>query len=192
MHAQRRLALSSSAAIVALAVCLLSGCVESRALREPPQLPQNGRVLLNVPFFPDRTDQCGPSALASVLGYWGKPATPEALRQEIYQAHLNGSLTIDLLLAAESRGLSAEMPDGSLVRVKKELDGGRPVIAFVDVGFSFYPIGHYLVITGYDDLRQCIIAHSGMKRDQRISYRKFDRQWERNKRWALLIQPSQS
>jgi ABC-type bacteriocin/lantibiotic exporter with double-glycine peptidase domain len=172
-----------------LAACVLAGCAPSHASRAAVPVPQGRQVLLKVPFFPDDTDQCGPSALASVLGYWGKPAEPARLRQEIYQAHLKGSLTVDLLLAAESRGLSAEMADGSLARVKRELDAGHPLIAFINVGYRFYPIGHYLVITGYDDRRQCIFAHSGMKRDQPISYRKFDKQWERTERWALLILP---
>ncbi len=170
------------------AACLLCGCVQSR-VSLAPDYGHNRQVRLDPPFYPDNTDQCGPSALASVLGYWGKPAEPGSLRKEIYQAKLKGSLTVDLLLAAEGRGLSAEMVEGGLVRVKSELDAGHPVIAFVNTGFSFYPVGHYLVITGYDDRRQSIFAHSGMKRDQEISYRKFDKQWERTERWALLIMP---
>ena len=173
---------------LALAACLLAACAPCPC-RAPKQAPQGSQVLLKVPFFPDNTDQCGPSALASVLGYWGKPAAPAQLRQELYQARLKGSLTVDLLLAAESRGLSAEMANGSLARVKRELDAGRPLIAFVNAGYLFYPVGHYLVITGYDDLQECIFAHSGTNRDERISYRKFDKQWERTARWALLIQP---
>ena len=177
-----------AATILALAACLLAACAPCPC--RLPQPVQPGRqVLLKVPFFPDDTDQCGPSALASVLGYWGKPTEPAGLRQELYQAHLKGSLTVDLLLAAESHGLSAEMTNGSLVRVKKELDAGHPLIAFVNQGFNFYPIGHYLVITGYDDMQECIFAHSGMNRDERISYRKFDKQWERTQRWTLLILP---
>jgi hypothetical protein len=124
-----------------------------------------------------------------VLGYWGKPAEPEILKKEIYRAKLKGSLTVDLLLAAENRGLGAEMIEGGLDRVKSELEAGHPVIAFVNTGFSFYPVGHYLVLTGYDDRRQCFFAHSGLKRDQEISYRKFDKQWEKTERWALLILP---
>lgn len=176
--------------LAALGACLLAGCSPSRALRAPAGLPQGGEVRLKVPFFPDDTDQCGPSALASVLEYWGKPEAPASLRREIYRARLKGSLTVDLLLAAESRGLSAEMANGSLARVKKELDAGHPLIAFVNVGTRFYPVGHYLVITGYDEGRRSLFAHSGMRRDQRISYRKFDKQWERTERWTLLVLPA--
>lgn len=175
-------------AIVALAVFLLSGC----AGRRSPEASAGRQVRLDVPFFPDDTDQCGPSALASVLGYWGRPEAPARLREEIYRTSLKGSLTVDLLLAAESRGLSAEMADGGLARVKKELEEGRPLIAFVNVGLRSYPIGHYMVLTGYDDGREVLFAHSGTKRDQTISYGKFDKQWEKTRRWTLLILPARS
>lgn len=174
--------------MLVLAACLLSGCAQSRVSLAPD--PGHDRqVRLSLPFYPDNTDQCGPSALASVLAYWGRPAEPESLRKEIYRESLKGSLTVDLLLAAESRGLSAEMLEGGLDRVKSELEAGHPVIAFVNTGFSFYPVGHYMVLTGYDDRRRSVFAHSGLKRDQEISYRKFNRQWEKTERWALLILP---
>ena len=179
------------AALPVLAACLLSGCSLHRVSLDPQKAAGEKQVSLSVPFFPDNTDQCGPSALASVLEYWGKPEAPERLRAEIYRAGLKGSLTVDLLLAAGSRGLSAEMVEGGLPRLRAELDAGRPLIAFVNAGFSFYPVGHYLVITGYDDRRRCILAHSGMKRDQRIPYGKFEKQWKQNGQWALLILPPQ-
>ncbi len=176
-------------AILALTGCLFIGCSLSRDSRRPARLDQERQALLEVPFFPNDADQCGPSALASVLGYWGKPASPDSLRRELYRAQLKGSLTVDLLLSAQSRGLSAEMANASLAGVKKELDEGRPVIAFVNTGYRFYPVGHYLVITGYDDRGRRIFAHSGMKRDQPLSYGKFDKQWEKTERWALMIRP---
>ncbi len=173
------------ASILVVAVCLLQGCASSRTARAP-----EGRgVRLEVPFFPDGTDQCGPSALASLLGYWGKSALPSELRAEIYRANLKGALTVDMLLAARRRGLSAEMVDGSVAFAKAELDEGRPVLAFVNVGLRVVPIGHYLVLTGYDEEQRCFFAHSGKRRDLRISYAKLDGQWEKTNRWALKIMP---
>jgi ABC-type bacteriocin/lantibiotic exporter with double-glycine peptidase domain len=146
--------------------------------------------LLEVPFFPDHTDQCGPSTLASVLGFWGKSAEPAQLKNEIYHGNLKGSLPIDLLLAAQSRGLNAEILDEGLPQLKKELDAGHPLIAFVNQGPRFLPVGHYLVVTGYDDRRRGIFAHSGMERNSFIPYGKFQKQWGRTDRWALLILPA--
>jgi len=174
-----------AAAVVVFAALLQAGCAAPRAAGAS----EERQVRLEVPFFPDDTDQCGPSALASVLGFWGKPSAAAELREEIYREKLRGALTVDMLLAAQSRGLSAEMENGTLAQVKSELEAGRPVIAFVNMGFRFYPIGHYLVITGYDDARSVLLAHSGTRRDRLISYAKFDRLWEKTNRWSLFIKP---
>lgn len=178
-------------ALLAAAACLFSGCAPFRVPPGQKSGPRDTQVRLSVPFFPDDTDQCGPSALASVLGYWEKPEAPDSLRREIYRSNLKGSLTVDLLLAAESRGLAAELLNGSLDRVRAELAAGHPLIAFVDAGYSFYPSGHYLVLTGYDDRRQRVFAHSGLKRDQEMSYRRFIKQWKKTGQWTLLISPPQ-
>ena len=178
------------AMILAFAVGLLAGCASSRgSSRAPDGSPSVRQVRLEVPFFPDDTDQCGPSALASVLGYWGIPAAPARLREELYRANLKGALTLDMLLAAEGRGLTAEMAEGGLERVKAELDAGHPMIAFVNLGLRIYPIGHYMVITGYDDAKRSLYVHSGTKRDRRVSYATFDGLWEKTSRWTLLILP---
>lgn len=144
-------------------------------------------VLLGVPFFPDKTDQCGPSALASVLAFWGKPAEPKELKREIYVEKIGGSLPMDLLIAARAHGLAAEMSSGSLDGLKGNLDAGRPVIAFVNIGWGFLPIGHFLVVTGYDEARRGVYAHSGVKKDAFVPYRKFMKQWDRTGRWALVV-----
>lgn len=141
---------------------------------------------LEVPFFPDGADQCGPAALASVLGYWGRHAQPADLRRELYQPELRGTLPVDMLLTARERGLKAEMSSGSLETLKGEIDAGRPVIAFVNFGFSFLPVGHFLVVTGYDDVRGGVIAHSGKKKNEFLDYRRFERIWEKTGRWTLL------
>ena len=51
---------------------------------------------LDVPFFPDTTDQCGPASLASVLNYWGKTVSPAELKSDVYLSSLKGTLPMDL------------------------------------------------------------------------------------------------
>jgi ABC-type bacteriocin/lantibiotic exporter with double-glycine peptidase domain len=143
-------------------------------------------VMLGVPFFPDKTDQCGPSALASVLAFWGRPADPLELKREIYVPKLGGTLPMDLLIAARSHGLAAEMSSGSLDGLKADLDAGRPVIAFVNLGWRFLPIGHFMVVTGYDEARRGVFAHSGLKKDAFVPYGRFLKQWDKTGRWALV------
>lgn len=167
------------------AALLLCSCVRHQPRHSSAPDPRGAR--LEVPFFPDKTDQCGPSALASVLGFWGAAVGPERLKAATYTPRLKGTLAIDLLLAARARGMRAEMFSGSLERLKKELDAGRPVVAFINRGFRRYPIGHFLVVTGYDEGRQALLTHSGTKRAALLSYRKFSRDWEKTGRWALLV-----
>lgn len=171
---------------IAVLVLLLScGCASFPGARGP----EGGSVRLEAPFFPDDSGQGGPSALASVLSFWGMPAPAAELRNEVLPASSNGLQTVDLLQAAQSRGLWAEAAEGGLLQVKKELDAGRPVIAFVNTGFRFAPMGRYLVLTGYDEERRIVFAHSGATRDRPMSYAKFDRQWRKTGRWALAIRP---
>lgn len=163
-----------------------SGLALSMACAHPAGPAARNAPRLEVPFFPDSADQCGPSALASVLGYWGRHAQPADLRREIYQPKLKGTLPVDLLLAARGHGLTAEMSNFTLEALKKEIDAGRPAIAFVNFGFTFLPIGHFLVVTGYDEDRGGIIAHSGRRRNEFFAYRRFQRIWDMTGRWTLL------
>ncbi|MBI3547530.1 MAG: C39 family peptidase [Elusimicrobia bacterium] len=165
-------------------VVAMIGC--AGAARTPPSAR---RVQLDVPFIPNSTNQCGPAALGSLLSFWGRDEGQDRLRAELFDARWNGSLLIDLLAAARSRGLDAEMITGDLDRVRKELDAGRPMVAFLNVGVRIAPIGHYVVITGYDDARRAVIVHSGSKRNAELSYRRFMRQWDRTDRWALVARP---
>jgi hypothetical protein len=146
-------------------------------------------VRIVVPFFPDDTDQCGPATLASVLTYWGIPSEPSALKVEMYTPRLRGTLPIDLLLAARARGFRAEGISGTLDRLRTELDADRPVVALLNLGWAVFPQGHYVVITGYDELQQGVYIHSGLTRDQFVSYAQFVAKWEKTGRWMLQVQP---
>lgn len=173
---------------------LLLGCAGSWSVREyEADISARTDVKahrLMVPFFPDDTDQCGPATLASVMTFWGVPTNPQLLKQQVYLPRLKGSLPIDLLLAAQAHGLHAESFRGSLESVKAELEAGYPIVAFLNLGYKFFPQGHYVVITGYDDARQGFYVHSGLDRDEFLPYPRFLRSWEKTGRWTLKILPS--
>jgi ABC-type bacteriocin/lantibiotic exporter with double-glycine peptidase domain len=163
------------------------GCSFSAARKPAPSTAQAQH--LQVPFFPDRTDQCGPSALQSVLTYWGHAVDPATLKDEVYIAHLKGSLSMDLLLAAQKAGLKAELYEGNLTNLKAEVRAGHPLIAFLNRGTRLLPLGHYVVVTGFDDARQGVYVHSGTQRDAFMSYGKFERMWNLTDRSTLLVLP---
>ena len=160
----------------------LAGCANP-SLGPPPGL-------LNVRFFPDHTDQCGPSALASVLSFWGKAADPSQLKKEMYVAKLHGTLPMDLVLTAQAHGLKADMIRGNLEALHSEVSAGRPVIVMLNQGLAIVPIDHYIVVTGFDEARQGLYAHSGGKANNFFPYKTFLKQWEKSDYWTMVARPA--
>jgi ABC-type bacteriocin/lantibiotic exporter with double-glycine peptidase domain len=166
---------------------ILSGCAgPSPVLKNGGSLSSH---LLVVPFFADDSDQCGPATLASVLSYWGISAKPGNLKKEVYLPSLRGTLPIDMFLAAQTFGMKVESYSGTLLNIRLELDRGRPLVAFLNLGYRFFPQGHYVVITGYDDRKQGLYVHSGLEPNKFVSYERFLRDWKKTGQWTLLIIP---
>ena len=76
-------------------------------------------------------------------------------------------------MAAEARGLQAEVSTGTMERLKAELDAHHPVLALLNLGWVVFPQGHYVVITGYNERQQGVYMHSGLARDLFVPYRQF-------------------
>lgn len=143
----------------------------------------------DVPFFPQKRYYCGPSSLASVMNFYGISVSEEAIAKEIYNPKLSGTLAIDMLQYARAKGFNASYYTGSIEEVKKEITAGRPVIMFLDFGYSFYPVRHYMVAIGYDDERGHLIAHSGTEKDKIFSYKEIQTAWEKTGFGTMLILP---
>jgi ABC-type bacteriocin/lantibiotic exporter with double-glycine peptidase domain len=167
------------------ALALLAACAAPHDTG-PRMAGKEGPQLL-VPFYADRRDQWGPAALASVLGFWGKPTEPEELRREIHFPKQRGSTALDLRNAAAKRGLEAEMSGGSLAILRQELDAGRPVLVFVNNGVGIWPDEHFMVVTGYNDWLGGVYAHWGPHPYAFLRYKKFEKTWEKTGRWMLFI-----
>jgi hypothetical protein len=151
--------------------------------------PARAHFLSEVPFFAQEEHYCGPAALASVLNFYGKELSQEEIAESIYLPQVKGTLNLDLLLYARKQGFEAETLNFDLERLKKELAEGHPLIVFLDVGWGFYPIRHYAVVVGYDDTQEVIVIHSGGRKNQLISDKKFQKAWEKTGNWCLLILP---
>ena len=145
----------------------------------------------NVPFFPEDEDRCGSSVLASVFNYFGYNVSPDDISKSIYSESLNGTLNIDMInyvkQFTEGKGLTFSEESGDIELIKKEVRDGHPVVVFADLGIWSIRKGHYMLIVGYDDSREGIIAYSGLKRDKFISYDRFMRIWERGGYWTLRV-----
>lgn len=169
---------------------LLAGCA---GLHTPAgadaALPAGQHELVDVPFFPQQTDQCGPAALATVLGAAAKPTSAQALAQEIYLPARGGSLQIELEAAARARGLLVTPLPSTLDAITQELNAGRPVLVLQNLGLPAVPTWHYAVVVGYDGRDDVLILRSGTTPRLRMPRQRFLRTWHWGGRWARVITP---
>src|SRR5690606_18428173 len=92
---------------LAWVLCALGGCAAQRALVSGAPSLQGGDAVIELadtPFHPQEALQCGPAALATVLGAAGVDAHPDELAREVYTPGLGGSLQLELAAAARARG----------------------------------------------------------------------------------------
>lgn len=144
-------------------------------------------IIENVPFYPQETYQCGPASLAGVLNYWNIPVKPDDIAKDIFSENAKGTLSIDMVMYAQKKGLSAFQYKGSLEDLKKNIDAGCPLIVLVDYGISFYQANHFMVVVGYNE--NGVIVNSGKDNNIFIPNKDFLKIWERAGYWTLLIKP---
>ena len=170
--------------MTALVIALLTGCASVIGIPDA-QKQDNLHIIDNVPFFPQEDYQCGPASLAAVLNYWGVSATPEEVASAIYSQSAKGTLNIDMVLYAHSRGLEASQYSGGPDDLKKKIDSGKPLIVLVDYGFSIVQANHFMVVIGYNE--HGMIVNSGRHEKKFIPAKDFLKPWEKTKFWTLLI-----
>lgn len=149
------------------------------------------RQRLELPFFPQTEYQCGPAALAGLLGYYGVEATPEGLTPEVFLPERRGSLQLELKAAARQRGLIAlplaALPGKPMSRLLAALDQDQPVLVLQNLGLALAPQWHYALVTGYDFSDSVIILNSGIDEGLRADMSRFEHTWRRGDFWGLLL-----
>lgn len=179
--------------LILAACCWLWGC----SVNPPVRLSGYGnleraKVSLDVPFFPQTANHCGPAALAAVLGASGVDVTPAQLSQRIYLPKREGSLQIELIATTRVYGRIPFELIPEVDALLAEVDAGRPVLLLQNLGTRTLPVWHYAVLTGYDQHRNDFQLNSG--KDQRlwIPAPELLRTWEWGGRWAMVaLQPGE-
>ncbi len=182
--------LSSMAFLLLLSAC--SHTPQTQLLIEnwPEYLPTS--VELNsVPFFPQQAYQCGPAALATVLGYYNQKTRPDELISSVYLPDRPGSLQIELLATARSSGFVPYSMQSKLTNLLKEIADGNPVLVFQNLAFNWAPQWHFAVAVGYDLPSKTVILRSGPHQRHEIAMPTFERTWQRGQSWAYVITPPQ-
>lgn len=175
------------ALLLALLPAFLCGC----SLNPPLELadvssPRTQTRLLAVPFFAQDEYQCGPAALAGVLGASGTSAMPEALTPQVYLPGRRGSLQLELLAATRRAGRLPYVLAGEPRALLAELEAGRPVLVLQNLRTRHYPVWHYAVLTGFDATRNQLYLNSGSEQDLALAAPAFLRTWDWAGRWAMV------
>lgn len=175
-------------ALLSAAILLLAGC----ATRGPLLTAAGSVELAATPFHPQDRYQCGPAALAMVLGAAGVDVPPEDLVPQVFLPARHGSLTTEMQAAPRRYGRLSHVLEPELDAILAELDAGRPVLVLHNYGLPFWPRWHYAVVIGYDAARQRLLMRSGTTERQEFSARHFMRAWDNADRWALaLLRPGE-
>lgn len=184
MHPAARGAAAGMALAAGLA---LSGCSINPAWQLTRASPDAAPVLLaSVPFHPQTQYQCGPAALATVLGASGVAITPEALVPQVYLPRREGSLQLELVAATRRAGRIPYVVQASPDALIAQLREGRPVLVLQNLLTRSVPRWHYAVLVGSDPPRNRLILNSGTQQRLQVSARKFLRTWDWAGRWAVV------
>jgi tetratricopeptide (TPR) repeat protein len=145
--------------------------------------------LVDTPFFPQDRYQCGPAALATVLGAQGLAVTPDSLVDSLYIPALQGSLPEELSATARRHGRLSYPLQPSLPDLLAEIAAGHPVLVFQNLGLRWLPKWHFAVVIGYDLESGELLLRSGTTPRWRSPLATFEKTWARAGFWALVILP---
>ncbi|MCK8517264.1 PA2778 family cysteine peptidase [Methylonatrum kenyense] len=170
--------------LLALSGCAsLTGISQDEAFERPPQAVE----LTEVPYHPQEAYQCGPAALAEVLGWSGIEVEPEELEPSLFIPERKGTLQVELISQTRQRDRVPYQIDGSFDAIMQELEAGNPVLVFQNLSLRWFPIWHYAVIVGYDPEAERFILRSGEHKRLETKLDRFRRTWDRGDRWAMVV-----
>lgn len=154
-----------------------------------PLGPAEAVELSGVPFHAQDAYQCGPAALAMVLGASGVSITPEALVSQVYVPGRRGSLQAEMIAATRRQGRVPLVLPPHAEALQQTLRDDQPVLVLQNLGWSWIPRWHYAVVVGFDPLARTWTLHSGTRERVKVTDRQFQARWARAGRWALLASP---
>jgi tetratricopeptide (TPR) repeat protein len=102
-------------------------------------------------------------------------------------------LTVDMLLAARSKGFDARLVTGDRATIENELRDGHPAILMLKVVDTFgrsFDFFHYIVVDGIDAERGLIRTQFGDGTPRWTSFERLENAWAGGGHAAILIHPA--
>lgn len=141
---------------------------------------------IQVPFIAQTENYCGPASLAMIMHSLSINTPVEVLGAQMFTPGKKGTLQSDMVSAIRRNGL-IEIPLNKFSEVLSEVESGRPVLVFQNLGFWPVDLWHYAVVVGYDIKKNQMLLHSGTEKKLRLSMTTFLNTWERGGSWARVI-----
>lgn len=157
--------------------------------QSPPWSPgQPGLHLVeSVPFRAQESrDDCGPAALASLLGHRGMHLSVAEVTRAVYTPALGGTLLPDMENFARRQGFVTRSGRGDPALLRRQVDAGRPVLIPVETGFSVATRPHYIVVFGYGT--GGFLTHAGTLEGAFIATEDLLPRWEKMNRLYLYLE----
>lgn len=170
--------------------CLLSTACISITPRAQTASP-TATVVPNMPMQKWGIESCGAGSLASVLQHYGDTTSMQTWDASLPKMH-GGVLTIDMLLAARSRGFDAQLITGDREAITREIRDGHPAILMLKVVDTFgrtFDFFHYIVVDGIDADRGLIRTQFGDGTPRWTSFDRLEKAWAGGSHAAIVIHP---
>lgn len=171
--------------LLLVSILVLAGCASGPPLLEYG-LGSDSIELGNTPFFPQNEYQCGPAALATVLGADGLEVSPEALVPNIYLPGRRGSLQAEIVATTRRYGRMPYILPPDLHALLTEVEAGTPVLVMQNLGLKIFPQWHYAVVIGYDAAADALLLRSGTEERLSMNRVRFQGSWARADNWAMV------
>jgi tetratricopeptide (TPR) repeat protein len=172
-------------AVALVAAGLLAGCA-GRAPALGAVIDRAPVELVATPFHPQTALQCGPAALATVLGADGARVSPAELEPRLFLPARGGSLQTELLATTRHYGRIPLQLDTRMQAIADALAAGYPVLVLQNLGTPWTPVWHYAVVVGLDPGRGRVVLRSGTERRRFEHAADFMRSWSYAGRWAVV------
>jgi tetratricopeptide (TPR) repeat protein len=137
-------------------------------------------------------NNCGPATITTNMSYFGRSETQVDAAQFLKpNADDKNVSPYELAAYARSVGLGATLRQGgSVEQLKRFLNNDFPVLTETWLIHDGDGLGHYRLITGYDDAANEFVTHDSLNGpDRRVSYQQFDSDWRVFNRLYLIIYP---
>lgn len=137
-------------------------------------------------------NNCGPATITMNMSYYGRPETQVEAAQFLKPNRDDKNVSPEQLAAyARSVGLEAIVRQGGTINgLKTFLSNNIPVLAETWLVHDGDGLGHYRLVTGYDDTTgQLNTLDSLNGPDYKVSYEQFDADWRVFNRLYLVVFP---